>query len=50
MRSASSAIEPESAKIASWLPAASARMARLAATVLTPERERTIERSTRPCE
>ncbi len=50
IRSARSATEPESAKIASWAVAAIARMTRLIATALTPSCDRTIERSTRPCE
>jgi hypothetical protein len=48
IKSASSATDPESAKIASWMPAVAARMARLIETVFTPARERRIERSTRP--
>ena len=37
-------------KIASWIAAATPSTARLIETALTPSRERTIERSTSPCE
>jgi len=50
IRSASSATEFESTKIASCAAAASARIARLAATALTPARDRTIDLSRRPWE
>jgi hypothetical protein len=48
IRSASRATEPERTKIATWMPAVAASSARLNETVLTPERERRIERSTNP--
>ncbi len=50
IRSASSATDPETAKMAACRAAVRPRTARLIETVRMPARERMMERSTSPCE